>query len=134
MTKRIITSILLVSFLLTPLGVFGQATTPTEAVPKLLEEGKEIAQRAGEGIPGILGDVWEDQVLPILFKMEELANPTVSWVWNKVKGPFTEEIEKQKEVLQKTLEEGKQELKESAQEEVVKAGQSLWERFKSLFK
>jgi hypothetical protein len=121
--------ILLLTLLLLPNFSFLQAENKIEP-PETLEAagqlGKEMVQKTGEKLPGILERIWTEEAMPVWNKMwgwsKELWQKTV-WPWiksffeKKVKPSLKEELEKEKEEIKK---------------EAPEIGRSLWERLKDL--
>jgi len=121
-------AILIISGLFLPVFTFAQLS---DVQPKTVEEAKELGKKAlgiGEKeLPGIIGKIWENEVLPIWQKM---YNWFLENIWVKV-WPYAEkEIEKRKPLIEEEFEKEKEELKEEAPE----LGKSLWQRFKDLIK
>jgi len=113
-----------------------------QSPPENLEEAKEIGEKAVEEVPkelpGIIGRIWENEVLPIWRKMYEIwsnfwnntLKPWLSGICNKIKEKLGMEIEERKPKVKEEFEKEKEELKE----EVPEVGKSLWEKFKEIIK
>ena len=131
---KIILEILLIFGILLPNFAYLQNQTAT--MPETLGEIKKIGERATgsiqKTIPEIFKRIWREEVLPI---WEKIYNWLKKTFWDPYLGPFFQrEIEKRKPVIEEEFKKEKVEMKESAKKEVPKATQSLWERFKELFK
>lgn len=143
--RKYLLSILLISLIL-PSFSFAQEV-PQLTPPKTLDEAKEIGERAGrktlELLPGILKNIWRNEVLPIWQKMYDWGkNLWTNYIWPKlgswlkreVEPRVEEEIEKRKPIIEEEFQKEKEELKEEIKKELPKVKKSLWERFKELLK
>ena len=129
MIKKII-SILIISGLLLPIFSFAQNQEFKQ--PETFEEVQEVGERALETtqkeLPGILKQIWKEEILPIWQKMYDWFKtniwPTIeSWFKKEIEPRVKEEAEKRKPIIE---EEFKKE-KEEAKEEVPEVTKSLWE-------
>ncbi len=130
---------LLIFCLLLPGLVFSQ--TPVEP-PKTLEQAEEITKEAlgvvEKELPGILEQMWREEVMPIWKSMwQRFKNvweahiwQRIETLWQKVQTLLGKEIEKRKPLIEEEFEKEKEELKK----ELPEVGQSLWERFKELIR
>ncbi|MFH1401883.1 MAG: hypothetical protein ABIG40_02885 [Parcubacteria group bacterium] len=111
--------------------------------PKDFNEAEQIGQRAldviQKDIPGLIGEVWRNEVLPVWQKMFDWVKVHIweNWLksglknlWQKVVRIFREEVEQRKPIIEEEFEKEKQELKEEAPQ----VGKSLWEKFKELIR
>lgn len=106
-------------------------------MPETFDEIWTFLKKIIEPLPRAVGKVWQETV-GIWQRMADwfigIWNfkiwPKVDWVWQKISGIFSKEMEKRKEEIPQELEKEKQEL----EEEATKAGKSLWERLKDLIK
>jgi len=136
MFKQLIIILLIFGFLL-PIFSFGQMPTPkTIEIPKTAEEAEKMVDEtivmAEKELPGIIEQIWRNEVMPILIGMWTFSRniwnkhlfPRVETIWQKIQELFGREIEKRKpkieEGIEKEIEEVKGELP------------SLWERIKEL--
>lgn len=126
--------ILIILAFLTPNLAFSQIQ-PIEQ-PKTLEQAQEIGQKALEttqkGLPGAVGRVWKEEVLPVWKKMWDAvkapADKAVTWlqnVWQEFLRRVGFEVDTRKPTIKEEFEKEKKELKQEA----PKVGKSLWERF-----
>lgn len=114
---------------------FGQESSQIKA-PEDLEEVKELGEKAldigKKELPGTLGKIWKEEVLPLWQRMYDWLKRTV---WDPYLNPFFQkEMEKRKPMIGEEFEKEKEEMRESAKEEIPKATKSLWERLKELVK
>jgi len=107
--------------------------------PETVEEVKALGEKALEvgkkELPGVLGTIWKEEILPIWQKMYNWFKINVwpkieSWFKKEVEPRAKEEIEKRKPAIEEEFQKEKEELKE----ELPKVGKSLWEKFKELIK
>ncbi|MDD2696765.1 MAG: hypothetical protein PHE52_01230 [Candidatus Pacebacteria bacterium] len=120
------------------LPVFSLAQTENQVTPpETLDEAKQMGEKALEvgqkELPGIIERIWKEEVMPIWQKMFDWFKANI---WPKIADWFkkfiTPEIEKRKPVIEGEFQKEKQEMKESAQTELPKAWDYLWEKFKQL--
>jgi len=126
MKKTIITFLLLLSAM-TPAFAFAQdlPETPEEA-QELLEMGIEEGKKS---IPGMVKDMWDNNVLPVWTKMynwfmDHIGSDIVAWFKEKI-GP---EIEERAPYIEEEF----NKEKEEATEEIPRLGKSLWDRLKEI--
>lgn len=136
-----ITGLILPSFgsINSPQVVFAQEQEAKQypKMPGTFEEAWSFIKRIIEPLPRAVGKVWQAAV-GIWQRMagwfrgvwDSKIWPKIDWIWQKVFGIFSKEVEKRKEELPQELEKEKQEIKE----ETSKAGKSLWERLKDLIR
>jgi len=137
----ILVSISILFGLFLPCFSLAQIETPetVEDVQKLGEKALEVGQQE---LPGLIERIWQEEVLPIWQKMYEIwlkwwrntIEPWLDGLWQKVRGLLGQEIEKRKPLIEEEFEKEKKEMKEELKTEGVKAGQSLWQKFKELIK
>jgi len=149
---KIIFSLLILSLIL-PLFSFSQEGLPIEA-PGTIEGAKEMVEKGGQKIlettPGVIKKIWREEVLSIWRKMwdwfkgiwKNNIQPFFSNLWystlkpriqsllQKIRELIGREAEERKPLIEERFEKEKEEMKE----EIPKATQSLWERFKELLK
>lgn len=135
-----------VGILILPAFLYGQQETTGVAVPTDSRSAGEFLQGIVVQLPQAIGKIWQDTVLPFwknLFReigerwSQYVAKP-LGWIWAKITNIFSGEIEKRQPIIEKGLQEEKQEVerefKEKIAPKVPEARQGLWERFKSLFR
>lgn len=126
--KNIITILVLLGFIL-PIFSFAQWEKPPLNITETPEKVLEVIKTA---LPGIIKQIWQEEVLPIWQKMWNWVKTNI---WERYfKLFFQKEIEKRKPTIREEFEKEKQETKESAKTEVPQALKSLWEKFKELIK
>jgi len=127
--KKVIAIFIFISLLL-PFFSLAQADPPGT-----LEEAREAGERALETgereLPGIIKQMWENEVLPVWLSM---WNWLKAKTWSKIEIWIMPEYEKRKQYFEDDFEQEKEELKEEIKTEVPKATRSLWEKFKELIK
>lgn len=123
MKNIILTSI--IACLLLPNFAFAQNLPETTGEMK--EFGQNMLQQTEERLPGMIQQMWKENVLPIWTKM---WNWLVSHINAKIMSWLNPEIKKRKEIFQENFP-GE---KEKMQQEVKKEGSSLWQKFKELIK
>ena len=119
---------------------------PRVTAPETFEEAQELGESFLETIkkdlPGILGKIWREDVLPIWENMYQIwsnwwdsfIQPWLQNIWYKFMALLSQEIEKRKPQIEETFEKEKEELKEEIREEVPEVGKSFWDKFKELIK
>lgn len=130
----------IICLVLPNLGFAQQKTIePPETLGEAKEMGEKFAEEAKEKMPGILGKIWKEDVIPVWKTMWEWTESwwqETVWPWfssffkEKVKPSLEEEIEKRKSIIKTEFQKEKEELKK----ETPKVGESLWERFKEIIK
>jgi len=140
MIKKIILALIILGLLLP--GFAFSEQPPSIQAPETLEEAREIGERAGkeikEKLPGILEQIWKEEVMPIWRGMWQWFNgvwnrhigPRIEAIWQRIQELLGKEIEKRKPIIEEELEREKEELKK----ELPEVGKSLWQRFKELIK
>jgi len=125
------------------LGSFSFAATQ-QTVPETLKEIQETegakklgeqARKAEEAAPNIIKKIWEEDTLPILKMiwnwLKKIWEEKIVPLFYKLIGkPLKKEIEERKPEVKKEFEKEKEELKQ----EIPEITESIWERFKELFK
>lgn len=132
---KIITTLILVGFLLTSFSFAQQPITPPETFEEAKEIGEKTIQVTKKELPGILEKIWKEEVWPIWQKMWDWFKINIwqkidNWFKKEVKPRAKEEIENKKAVIKEEFKKEKEELKE----ELPKVGKSLWEKLKELIK
>ena len=134
--KNIINVLLILGLILPS---FSFAQNQPISPPKTLEEAKEMGEKALETgqkeLPGIIEEIWKEEVLPVWQKMYDWFKKNIwpkieSWFKKEVQPRAKEEIEKRKPLIEEEFKKEKGELKE----ELPGVTKSLWERFKELIK
>ena len=139
---------------------FAQETSnepPIEA-PETIEEGKNMVKKGGEKViemmPGVIKKIWKEEVVPIWGKMwqwtkniwksyavrtfdflwyenlKPAIKNTVQFIKDEVRDFVGHEVVTKKPIIEEEFEKEKEEMKK----EIPQSTQSLWERFKNLFK
>ena len=137
--KITVASIIILN-LFAPVLCFGQIASLDQ--PKDINQAKQIGQRALEvvknDIPGLIERIWQNEVIPVWQKMYNWVKLHIwDWLvsglnnlWPKIVQIFKEEVTQRKPVIEQQFQNKKQEIKEEAPQ----VGQSLWEKFKGLFR
>ena len=106
-------------------------------MPGTFEEVWPFLKKIFEPLPRAVGGVWREAVgiwqrMADWFKgiWDSKIWPKIDWIWQKIFGIFSKEVEKRKEELPQELEKEKQEIKEELGEQASKTGKGLWERLK----
>lgn len=122
------------------------AQLPVVEAPETLEEAKDETLQAGDKIleilPGIIGNIWDTQVIPVWKTMwrwtyqdiwQERLEPVVQGWLDRGKTLLGREVEQRAPLVEQELEQEKQEFQEELAQQGKNAGKSLWERFWALF-
>ena len=155
MSKRIFPQLILSLILMgLILPSFSLGLEPPIEPPETIGETKELIEKGGQKIveetPGIIKEIWRDEVLPIWGKMwdwfkglwQSRIQPLFSNLWYSTLKPQIQSlIQKAKGLIGREIEERTPEIKEEFEkekeemiEQVPEVSQSLWQRFKELFK
>jgi hypothetical protein len=124
-----------------PIFTFAQTNllNQPQNVNQALDVGKKALETTQKEMPGLIGRIWQNEVLPVWQKMLDWAknnlweNKLGSWLknfWQKTKEIFSSEVRQRTPVVKENFQKEKQQLKEEAPQ----VGQSLWEKFKELIK
>jgi len=136
--KKVIVTLILASLILPTVALTQESPTPLQP-PETMEEAKELGEKALETaqkeLPGALGRIWREEVLPIWEKMynwflENIWPKISSWFKKEAEPRVKGEIEKRKPILEEEFQKEKEELKE----EVPEVSKSLWEKFNELIR
>lgn len=143
-------SLLLISFTLfvLPIPITASAQSdPVLQAPGTIDEAKEgilnIGDTIMEAIPKVVANIWNTQVTPVWKGMGEWTQrevfekrvlPALQKGTDKAKKLIGQKVEERKPIIKQELEKEKQELKKDIQREGEKVKNSLWERFKALFR
>ena len=155
-TSKALLILSLVSLVL-PNFCIAQQSAPIE-VPKTIEEGKNVVIKAAEKIiellPEIIKRTWREDVIPLWEKMwqwfkdfwRSYATKTFNYVWysnlkpiikssvQKVGDSFMrfvgKEVDEKRSVIEEEFEKEKKEIRESLPQDT----ETIWQRFKDLFK
>jgi asparagine N-glycosylation enzyme membrane subunit Stt3 len=127
--KKIIIILIFIG-LISPFFSFSQ-TTPPGTLEEVKETGEKALEVGEKELPGIIGQIWENEILPVWLNM---WNWLKAKTWSKIEVWITPEYEKRKQYFEEGFEEEKEELKEELKTEVPKVSKSLWEKFKELIK
>jgi len=124
------------------LPVSGFAEDQISEPPATLEEARELGEESlevtKEDMPGILGRIWNEEVIPFWQRMWGWAKnfwkdtlwPWIRGLWERrIRPPVEEEVEKRKEIIEERLEEEKEELQKTS---IPKGIRSLWEEIKEM--
>lgn len=133
MIKKIIIVSVVISFLLSGFS-FAQGINQVPKMPGTLEgastiglnalkQGWQEALRTWGRMADIFFNLWKTYILP-----------WTKSLWQKIKTPFIKEIEKRKPIIEEEFKKEEKEIKEEIKVEASRAGKSLWQRFKELFK
>ena len=154
--SKVLIMLSLISLVL-PNFCVAQQSVPIEA-PESIEEGKNMAIKAAEKIvellPGIVKKTWKEDIIPLWKKMWEwvrnfwksYAVKTFDYVWHsnlkpamkssvqKVKNSFMrfmgKEVSERMPIIKEEFKKETEEMKEGLPRET----ETLWQRFKDLFK
>lgn len=137
--KKILISII---FLITAfyLNNVALAIEPNVKAPENFDEAKRVGEKtfniAKNDLPGIISNIWKNEVWPVWKKMGEYVknfwNIYLKTVWQKFKNIFQKEIDVRKPIINEEFKKEKTELKEGLKTEVPTAGKSIWEKIKEI--
>lgn len=127
--KGLAAILILFGFLLSNFAL-AQEMGPPGTIEKAKEMGKEALETTKEELPGIIGRIWKEEVLPVWQIIWDWAKDIFESTWQRIASLFGQEVEKRKPAIKEEFQKEKQELKE----EVPKVSKSLWERFKELIR
>lgn len=120
---------------LAPVSVFAQ--TQTTQIPGSLDQAKTMGGKALSNLPEALKSPWQS-ALKVWGGMYDWGKarilPWLNVLWQKIKAPLTQEIEKRKPGVEKEFQKQTKEITQEIKTEAPKAGKSIWERFKELIK
>jgi hypothetical protein len=133
--KRIVLVTILSLFLCSSFSL-AQWENPPIPQPENMEQAQQLGDKAWDfvkkDLPGIVKQVWNDEVMPIWTKMWSWFKGSI---WEPYLAPFFKsEIEKRQPGLEEEFEKEKEETKESVKKDAVPALKSLWDKFKELIK
>lgn len=133
--KKIV-SVAILSIFLWPCLSFAQWENSPIPQPETTQEVQQLGNKAWEftkgSLPGIIKQVWNDQVIPIWTKMWDWFKTNI---WEPYLAPFFKsEIEKRQPGLKTEFEKEKTETVQSAKTDVLPALKSLWEKFLEIIK
>lgn len=140
-TIKIALSLIIVFNLTVPALSFAQ--TQIFKQPQDMNEAVEVSEKVLETtqkeMPGLIGRIWQNEVLPVWQKMFNWAKLHIwqNWlssglknIWSTTLRILKGEAEQRKPAIEEEFQKEKQELKEEAPQ----VGKSLWEKFKELIK
>lgn len=140
-TLKIIIFLFIIFNLIFPLSALGQLQVVNQ--PENLEEAEQMAGRAAEFTrkegPGIIANIWKNEVIPIWKKMFYWVKESFwdNWleiwfknIWTTTVNIFRGEVAQRKPAIEEEFQKEKQELKGEAP--VV--GKTLWQKFLELIK
>ncbi len=119
-----------------PCFSFAQFENPPIPQPETAQQAQELGNKAWDfakgSLPGIIKQVWNEQVIPIWTKMWEWFKANI---WEPYLAPFFQsEIEKRQPGLKTEFEKEKTETVQSAKTDVVPAIKSLWAKLMDIIK
>ena len=117
-THKAIAIMLLTGLFLPVLPCLVQGDSGLEQ-PKTIEEAKGLGFKILQGLPGAVKRVWQEEVLPVWQKMWEWFKKQFKKIWHWFLGLLGKEVERVRPEIEEKVEETKQ---------------SLWQRFKGLFR
>ena len=130
--KKLIAILVLSSF------IFPSLSLAQVEAPQTMEEAKEIGEqaldKAGDELPGMLKQVWQNNILPVWISMWNWFKANI---WSKISSWLTPEYEKRKEYFEENFDEEKEEMGEELKTEIPKGVsllRSWWEKLKELVK
>ncbi len=91
--------------------------------PQTVEEAKGFGLEILKGLPGAVKELWQEEVVPLWQKMWDWFKEQLTKLWNWFLGLLGREVERIKP-----------EIEEKIEEKVEETKQTLWQRFKGLFK
>ena len=144
--RHLVFFLIFLGLLLHPFFGFAQAD-PKLQVPETLEDAKEgvlnVSDKIIAAIPGVIGEIWENEVVPVWKAMwkwvreevwQERVKPALETLVDKARSLLGKEVEKRKPLIEQEFEQEKQELKEDIETYGKTAGKGIWERFLGLFR
>lgn len=138
--KKIIVFVVFIAavFYLTNFNNIVFAIDPQIKAPENFEEAKQIGEKtfnvAKSDLPGIIQNIWQNEVWPTWKKMGDYLNAWIQNIWQKLKKIFQTEFEKRQPLINEEFKKEKTELKEGLKTEVPTAGKSLWEKIKEIIR
>ena len=127
--KKTIAILILIS-LLSPFLSLAQANPP-ETLDEAREIGEQALEKAGNELPGIIRQTWDNEIFPVWLGM---WNWIKEKTWSKIESWLTPEYEKRKQYFEDSFDQEKGEIEKEIKTEVPKITKSLWEKFKELIK
>ncbi len=127
--KKTIAILILIS-LISPFLSLAQ-TNPPETMDEAKEIGEQVLEKAGNELPGIIKQIWQNEIFPIWLGM---WNWIKTKTWPKIESWLMPEYEKRKQYFEENFDQEKKEIGEEIKTEVPKVAKSLWEKFKELIK
>jgi len=127
-------AILVIIYLLLPSFAYLQNNnfSPPDTLDELKVKGGNAMGNFFKNIPQSFKTFFKEDVLPVWLKMYNWCKKTF---WDPHLGPFFQrEVEKRKPIINEEFQKEKNQMKESAKNEVPQATKSLWQRLKELFK
>jgi len=125
--KKVVLSILIISFLFTTTIPYSSAQEFAPKAPETFEEAKTLGERILIGFPEAFKNVWH-QSLAFWKKMLNYVSPWFKSIWNSILSFLGKEVEERRPEVEEEFKKEIQEMKE----EIPKAGKSLWQRLKEL--
>ncbi len=113
--------------------------TPPENLDQAKEMGKKALETTQKELPGIIGKIWREEVLPIWQKMYSWFKTNIwpkIWAWFKkeIEPKAKQEIEKRKPIVQEEFKKEKEEVKTEIKQGVIqKAVLDVWEKLKQFW-
>jgi len=133
--KIIILCLVLLNITL-PTGIMGQTAPikPPENLDEVKQMGEKTLKVARRDLPGIIENIWKNEVLPVWKKMFNWTKSNIwdDWlslwfkkIWSSTISIFKGEVEERKPAIKEEFKKEKQEVKEEA----PKIGKSIWKKF-----
>ena len=141
--KQLIIILLIFGFLV-PIFGFGQVPIApgTIEAPKTIKEAEkmvdEIIVLTDKELPGIIEQIWRNEVMPIWLGMWNFFrniwnrhfNPRIERIWQRIQELLGREIEKRKPIIEEEIQKEKEQIKK----ELPQVGQSLWDKLRELIR
>jgi len=135
--KKIIISVAIFS-ILTPILSFAKISQP-ETMDQVKQLGEKALEVTKTKLPGIFGDIWQNDVIPFYKKMfdwikanlwDNWLGPWLKNLWSATVNIFKSEAQQRKPQVEQDFQTQKEQIKQEAP--VV--GKTLWEKFLELIK